>query len=167
MCFSRDRRLHAVATYCQRGVKALPGGRRPAGVHGAGLAGAGQAEGQSLERLSSDHQITDFPSGPAPRPDSAHGRATKPHPPDCETSKALHHHVTPPTPPTHTHTGWYYYHVKVRFTSKHPHTHVCKQLLPACTRCKQHRPRRNKRIITAAAARHDPQPHLYFLLQVL
>lgn len=130
-CFSGDRRLYTVATCCQGGVKALPLQWLSA-VHGAGLAGPGQAEGQSLERLSADHQITPH-HGVTPG-SGLHWDCTLPHglwgtwrvtvhlpappktQPDCEPSKALHHLVTP------THTGWYYYHVKVRFTFKYYNT---------------------------------------------
>lgn len=101
------------------------------------MAGSGQAKGQSLERLSSDHQITPPPHTPASL--WAQTCIETAHCPQTLKHLESHHHPVPPLPSMktlltvkqvkpsitsqpRTHTGWYYYHVKVRFTSKYSNT---------------------------------------------
>lgn len=165
-CFSWDRGLYTIATCCQGGVKALPLQWLSAGVHGAGLAGPGQAKGQSLERLSSDHQITPPTATPSPKP-QLHTRlwpASRLHtahrlwntPPESalpvlpsQTPDIMTHHENSPDCETsralhHLVTSTLHWLVLLSCKSalriqilQYNRTDICKQLLRACAYCIQ------------------------------
>lgn len=58
LCYSWDCRLHTIAPCGEGGDQALPVHWLSPGVHWTGLVSSGQAQGQGLEWLPSDHQIT-------------------------------------------------------------------------------------------------------------